>query len=104
MALFDADPAKIGASIGGMIIRDAAHMTDEIRTRGLKVAMLAVPADKAQAVADRLVESGIRGILNYAPINITTPKDVRVQYIDPVIHLQRMTFYLDEGRAGLDTP
>ena len=94
-ALFDSDPAKIGTTIDELKIMDAAKMVEEIRARGLKVAMLAVPAEKAQAVADKLVEAGIRAILNYAPINISTPSGMRVQYIDPVIHLQRMTFYLD---------
>jgi len=94
-APFDSDPAKIGTTIDELKIMDAAKMVEEIRARGLKVAMLAVPAEKAQAVADKLVEAGIRAILNYAPINISTPSGVRVQYIDPVIHLQRMTFYLD---------
>ncbi len=95
VALFDAEPAKIGMTVNGLTVRDAARMVEEIRALGLKVAMLAVPADKAQAVADQLAAAGIKAILNYAPINITPPKDVRVQYIDPVIHLQRMTFYLE---------
>ena len=56
--------------------------------------MLAVPASEAQQVADRLVEAGIRAILCYAPTSISVPAQVRVQYIDPVLHLQRMTFYV----------
>jgi redox-sensing transcriptional repressor len=96
VVLFDADSSKIGTKIDSLPIMDVAKMVQEIRNRDLKVAMLAVPADKAQEVADKLVEAGIRGILNYAPVNITTPKNVRVQYIDPVIHLQRMTFYLND--------
>ena len=94
-AIFDNDPEKIGADINGLMVMDSANMIAEIRARGLKVAMLAVPAEKAQEVANHLVEAGIKGILNYAPINLTVPKDMRVQYIDPVTHLQRMTFYLD---------
>ena len=39
------------------------------------------------------MKAGVRGILNYAPINLVVPEGVRVQYIDPVVHLQRMTFY-----------
>jgi redox-sensing transcriptional repressor len=81
--------------VGDLTVLDAANLVEELRARGIKVAMLAVPADQAQEVAHRLVEAGVRGILNYAPINIATSKEVRVQYIDPVIHLQRMTFYLD---------
>src|SRR3990172_2253870 len=94
-AIFDNDPEKIGADINGLMVMDSANMIAEIRSRGLRVAMLAVPAEKAQDVANQLVEAGIKGILNYAPINLTAPKEVRVQYIDPVTHLQRMTFYLD---------
>lgn len=94
-ALFDNDPAKIGTSVDGLTIMDAARMVEEIRARGLRIAMLAVPADQAQEVANRLVEAGIEGILNYSPINLSVPPDVRVQYIDPVVHLQRMTFYLN---------
>jgi len=93
--LFDNDPKKIGTAINGLVVMDAAKLVEEIRGRGLKVAMLAVPAEKAQEVANKLVEAGIEGILNYAPINLSVPPNVHVQYIDPVIHLQRMTFYID---------
>ena len=93
--LFDNDPNKIGTTINGLVVMDATNLVEEIRARGVKMAMLAVPAEKAQEVANRLVEAGVEGILNYAPINLTVPPNVRVQHIDPVIHLQRMTFYID---------
>jgi redox-sensing transcriptional repressor len=56
--------------------------------------MLTVPAASAQEVADKLVQAGVRGILNYAPISINVPNSVKVQHIDPATHLQRMTYYL----------
>ncbi|RMF76401.1 MAG: redox-sensing transcriptional repressor Rex, partial [Chloroflexi bacterium] len=62
----------------------------------IRIAMIAVPAGQAQSVADALVDAGILAILNYAPINLNVPSGVRVQYIDPVIHIQRMTFYLPD--------
>jgi redox-sensing transcriptional repressor len=61
---------------------------------GIKIGITAVPAASAQAVVDDLVRGGVRAILNYAPITVTVPSDVHVQYIDPVLYLQRMTFYL----------
>ena len=95
LAVFDSDPAKIGAHLhGGLLVLDAATIVEEIRGRGVKVAMIAVPADQAQVVADRLVEAGVQAILTYAPITISVTPGVRVQYIDPVVHLQRMTYYL----------
>jgi redox-sensing transcriptional repressor len=56
--------------------------------------MLAVPTSAAQIVTDLLVKAGIKAILNYAPIHLNVPPGVQIQNIDPVIHLQRMTYYL----------
>ena len=92
--IFDNDPNKIGTKIGEFIVQDTKNLVKEIRNAGIQIAMIAVPADKAQEVTDSLVKAGIKAILNYAPINLTVPDDVRVQYIDPSIHLQRMTYYL----------
>ncbi len=92
--IFDSDPGKIGAQIGEFTVQDSAHMVDMIKKIDIRIAMITVPAVKAQQVADQLVEAGIQAILNYAPINMNVPSNVRVQYIDPSIHLQRMTYYL----------
>ncbi len=95
VAIFDSDPGKIGTRLGGELVVEAASgMVETIRARGIKVAMIAVPAEHAQVVSDKLVEAGVEAILNYAPITISVPDGVRVQYIDPVVHLQRMTYYL----------
>lgn len=92
--IFDNDPAKIGTYAGNLRVLDMEQLKDEINARGIRVAMVAVPADNAQSVTNALVEAGVRAILNYAPITLAVPKDVRVQYIDPVAHLQHMTYYL----------
>lgn len=92
--IFDSDPNKIGTKIGNYLIRDIADMEKTIQESGIKVAMLAVPAQYAQEVTDLLVDAGVKAILNYAPIQLTTPEGVRIQYIDPATHLQRMSFYL----------
>ncbi len=94
--VFDNDPAKIGERVGDFIIQDAREMVTIIRQVGIRVAMICVPASVAQEVADQLVEAGVRAILNYAPISLSVPPGVRVQYIDPAIGLQRMTYYLED--------
>ena len=93
--LFDISPDKIGQRIGDFVVQPIARLDGILRGEGIRIAMLAVPAENAQEVADMLVASGVRAILNYAPININVPDDVQIQYIDPVTHLQRMTYYLD---------
>ena len=91
---FDADPAKIGQPIDTLTIQDVCTLPEQMREQNVLIAMIAAPAKAAQEVADLCVKGGARAILNYAPINLTVPEDVRVQYIDPVTHLQRMTYYL----------
>lgn len=93
-ALFDSDPKKIGERIDDLVVMDMEQLPDEIRRQGIKVAMVAVPAEAAQAAVNQLVQVGVRAILNYAPITLAVPPGVYVQYIDPVAHLQHMTYYL----------
>jgi redox-sensing transcriptional repressor len=92
--VFDNDPKKVGQKIGEFEVYDTASIAEKIKQYKIKIAMIAVPAGDAQSVADQLVKAGIKAILNYAPISLTVPTGVRVQYIDPVTHLQRMTYYL----------
>ena len=92
--IFDNDKTKVGQKIGDFTIEDTAHLVEKIKSSGIKIAMLTIPATVAQEIADKLVEAGIKAILNYAPISINVPKGVKVQHIDPATHLQRMTYYL----------
>ena len=92
--LFDNDPQKVGQVIGPFTVQDATELEESIRQAEIIIAMVATPSADAQGVADRLVSAGVKAILNYAPISLNVPEDVHVQYIDPVIHLQRMTYYL----------
>jgi len=94
VTVYDNNPQKIGRRLGKFEIRDVAYLAEQVREMGIKIGITAVPAASAQAVVDDLVRGGVRAILNYAPITVTVPPDVRVQYVDPVVYLQRMTFYL----------
>lgn len=92
--VYDIDPKKVGQRVGGFTIHDIASITADIRKRNLKIAMLAVPASDAQSVTDMLVEAGIKAILCYAPVYLKVPEGIKIQYIDPVLHLQHMTYYM----------
>ncbi len=94
--IFDIDPEKVGKQIHNFTIEDANQMVEKIQAAGIRVAMVAVPASSAQEVVDQLVEAGVKAILNYAPITLNPPPDVYVSYIDPLIHLQRMAYYLSD--------
>ena len=93
-AIFDNDPTKVGHEFAGKVVQNMEKLNEVISVQKISIAIIAVPAHAAQDVADKLLEAGIRAILNYAPITLSVPDDVHVQYIDPVLHLQRMTYYL----------
>ncbi|MFZ0533895.1 MAG: redox-sensing transcriptional repressor Rex, partial [Anaerolineales bacterium] len=93
--LFDNDNQKIGTKVGDFTINNISDLVSMVREVGVQIAMLSVPVEYAQQVTNLLIEAGVKSILNYAPINISVPASVHVQYIDPVLHLQRMTYYLE---------
>lgn len=94
VALFDSDPAKVGTTIHDLPVYGVDKLGRFLRRNAIEIAILAVPAEAAQAVADKLVSVGVRAILNYAPTTLNVPPTVRVEDVDPVIHLQRMAFHL----------
>jgi redox-sensing transcriptional repressor len=93
--IFDVDDTKVGQKVGEFIIEDASKMVECVKASRIKIAMVTVPASEAQEVTDKLVQAGVKAILNYAPTSVNVPGSVHVQYIDPATHLQRMTYYLD---------
>ncbi|MCW5847270.1 MAG: redox-sensing transcriptional repressor Rex [Anaerolineae bacterium] len=95
--VFDNDPATVGKTIGELVVRGIEEMAADLRESGIRIAILAVPADAAQTMTDRLVEAGVRAILSYAPVSLTVPHGVQVSYSDPVVQLQQMTYYLAAG-------
>jgi len=93
--VFDNDPSKVGTQVEHFTVQDMKEIVTAIRGSGIKVAMLCVPAASAQEVTNLLLDAGIQAILNYAPISLSVPTGIHVQYLDPSIGLQRMTYYLD---------
>ncbi|MBU0493696.1 MAG: redox-sensing transcriptional repressor Rex [Chloroflexi bacterium] len=94
VAIFDQSTEKIGEQIGDIPVESMDLLPIVVRRRQLQLAIIAVPANRAQRAADVLVASGIKGILSYAPIRLHVPDTVQVRYIDPLIALQEMTYYL----------
>ena len=81
-AIFDKDPGKIGKRIGHLTVLPVDTVNQYIKSHRVTIAVLAVPANQAQAAADMLVKCGIRGIWNFAPVNLRVPEDVVMQRTD----------------------
>ena len=94
-ALFDHNPHKIGQRAGDLPIHHMDELPQVLADHQIQVALLAVPPQAAQEVADLLIAAGVRAILNYAPTVVKVPPHVRIRHIDPVVALQSMTYYLE---------
>lgn len=92
--IFDNDPEKVGKVIDNLVVQAIDEMEATVRRLNIQIAILAVPADAAQSIADNLVKTGIKSILSYAPVSLNVPSGVHVAYSDPVVQLQQMTYYL----------
>ena len=81
-AIFDKDIRKIGTRTGHLTVLPLEKINQYIAENRISIAVIAVPASQAQAVADMLVKCGIRGIWNFAPVNLKLPEDVVMQRTD----------------------
>ena len=97
VAAFDSDPELLGKSIGGIPVRPMSELDGTVEASEITIGIVAVPASQAQSVIDRLIDAGVQGILNYAPVAPHVPERVILRNIDPVLSLQSMTYYLLQG-------
>lgn len=94
-AIFDSDPEKVGTSVRDLEVKDIQDLKEVIQKEDIKVAVVATPASAAQDVTDMLVDVGIKAILNYAPLYLKVPDEVIVENIDPAVHLQKLSYFLE---------
>ncbi|MEA1902042.1 MAG: redox-sensing transcriptional repressor Rex [Actinomycetota bacterium] len=93
IAAYDADPSRIGQKIDDLTIQHLNEMAIDCRIGCFDMAILTVPAEAAQTVTNKLVESGIKSILNFAPTRVTVPPGVAVREVDLATELQILSYY-----------
>ncbi|MFL5242903.1 MAG: redox-sensing transcriptional repressor Rex [Gemmataceae bacterium] len=101
VALFDSDPALIGQQLQGLTVRGLEDMTETIKAHNVELGLIAVPSDSAQFVADSLVEAGIRGLLNFAPVVVRVPPEVSLVAVDLTVQLEQLAFHVHTSDAPL---
>lgn len=94
-AVFDADPNKIGKKFSSFVIQPPDELQATIQRLSIRLAIIAVPTEHAQQVADQLVEAGIRGILNFAPLSLTVPPHVALSAVDLAVQLEQLSFQVN---------
>jgi redox-sensing transcriptional repressor len=94
VAVFDNDLRKIGKKWEDVILQDISEMSEKIKQQDIQIGIIAVPAGAAQEVADMLIFSGIRAILNFAPARIVVPQDVELRTAELSSELECLSYFL----------
>lgn len=98
-AVFDSDARKVGSRWGELVIQADEAMEPVVRVEEIDMAIVAVPAEAAQQVVDRLVKAGVRGILNFAPVRLRVPHGVSLKNVDVTLELEGLAFALRNGNG-----
>ncbi|MGI8762220.1 MAG: redox-sensing transcriptional repressor Rex [Jatrophihabitantaceae bacterium] len=100
-ALVDADPARIGTTIRGLVVQDVADLPRIVEENEVAIAVLATPAAVAQQVCDQVVAAGVTSILNFAPVVLSVPSHVDLRKVDLAAELQILSFHESRKAASL---
>ncbi len=100
VAVFDADPDKIGSKTGDVTIESTEHLSEAIARENVEIAMLTVPASVAEEVSAEVIAGGVKAILNFAPVHLEVPDGVVVRQADLAADLQILSFHLSEAERA----
>jgi redox-sensing transcriptional repressor len=92
VSVFDNDPTKAGTRQGDFLVQPLSELQETVQRMKIQLGIMAVPPDTAQEVADQLVEAGIKGLLNFAPVSLQVPGDVALNAVDLAVQLEQLSF------------
>lgn len=100
-SVFDSDSAKVGQRWNGLVVRHDAELDEALRKDAVDIAIIAVPADVAQGVVDRVIRAGVKAILNFAPVKLRVPSHVALKNVNMAVELEGLSFALANS-GGVD--
>lgn len=92
--VFDVSPDKVGRMVNGVEIRHMNTLQQTVKEQNIHIGIIAVPAEYAQQIADDLVDAGIAGIWNFAPIKLDIPSNIQIVNEDLSVGLSSLSFFL----------
>lgn len=101
-AAFDVNQEIVGKILSGVPVYSMDDLEEQIEVQDIEIVILTVPQETAPSVVDRLVKSGIKGILNFTPLRFDVPRHVRVQNVDLTTELQTLIYFIDSNLDEVD--
>jgi redox-sensing transcriptional repressor len=102
VAVLDADPGKLDTEWDGIPVRSTTELEHVLSTERIDIVILAVPAEAVPDILNRVVDAGVKGILNFAPMQLRVPPDVAVQDVNMVMELEALSFALHQSHGSHD--
>jgi redox-sensing transcriptional repressor len=98
-AVYDVSPARIGQLLDGHVVRDMALLESDLAREPAQIAVIGTPAEAAREIAQRLVQAGVKAILNFAPVSLNLTPDVTITNVNMALELEALSFALSRKRA-----
>jgi len=96
--VFDNDQKKIGKLKRGVKVKSVKSLEKTIKAKDIKIAIIATPPEAAQAITNRLISSGVKGILNFAPVALKVPDHIFVSNVDMACELESLIFFVRQNK------
>jgi redox-sensing transcriptional repressor len=100
-SVFDSDAGKVGQRWNGLVVRHDAELDEALRSDAVDIAIIAVPAEVAQGVVDRVISAGVKAILNFAPVKLRVPDHVALKNVNMAVELEGLSYALANS-GGVD--
>lgn len=101
--IFDNDQRKIGSNHKGILVSDIANLKEDLMANNIDIVIIAVPATVAQYLVDDIIEAGVKGILNFAPINLKVPENIILRNENMSMELEHISFSLVNKESITET-
>ncbi|MBI4340735.1 MAG: redox-sensing transcriptional repressor Rex [Candidatus Omnitrophica bacterium] len=98
-AAVDTDPRKTGRTVQGLTVASSQQLVELVTQEDIHIGMIAVPVEAAQEVCDQFVHSGVRAIVNFAPVHLDVPESVWLRVVDLAIELESLAYYLARSQT-----
>jgi len=96
VAAFDSDRRKVGSKIVGLTVSHVSEIPTVVPATDVEIALITVPPSAAESTCEALTRAGVRGILNFAPVQLKVPETVAAKSVDVRIHLEELAFFLQD--------
>ena len=99
VAVVDVDENVLGNTFQGLVVQHIRWLPEIVKQHSLQVAILAVPATAAAEAAEQILDAGITGILNFAPVTLSVPKSVSLVEVDLAMELEQLAFSVFQNKS-----